>query len=149
MKNFFVILAVLLFISPEVSAHSGRTDSCGGHHDRKHGGYHVHNQSKYCSCYPDTPECQKEGITKNKDDRNQFDTTDKEKTLRKGASKGVPPTDEWTCPETHPIKGNINTQKGTMIYHLPGGAYYNRTKPEKCYVTEEDAIAAGFRRSTR
>ncbi|MFZ3072286.1 MAG: YHYH domain-containing protein [Thermodesulfobacteriota bacterium] len=134
MKNFFIILAVLFFIAPDVSAHSGRTDSCGGHNDRKHGGYHVHNHSKYCSCYPDVPECKQEKVA-----------TDK----AKGLSKGIPPTDEWTCPETHPIKGNINIQAGTMIYHLPGGAYYNRTKPEKCYATEEDAVAAGFRKPKR
>ena len=32
--------------------HSGGTDRCGGHNDSKRGGYHVHNRSKYCACYP-------------------------------------------------------------------------------------------------
>lgn len=62
---------------------------------------------------------------------------------------GVEPIDEWTCPDTHPIKGNINIKKGTKIYHLPSGAYYSKTKPEKCYATEKDAIADGFRKSKR
>lgn len=65
------------------------------------------------------------------------------------ASMGVKPADEWNCPRTHPIKGNINLRKGTMIYHLPGGAFYDKTKPEKCYATEEDARADGFRKSKR
>lgn len=62
---------------------------------------------------------------------------------------GVKPVDEWNCPDSHPIKGNLNPQKHTMIYHLPGGFFYERTKPERCYATEEDARADGFRKSKR
>lgn len=65
------------------------------------------------------------------------------------APRGVKPLDEWNCPETHPIKGNINPQKHTMIYHMPGGQYYYKTMPERCYATEEDAKADGFRKSRR
>ncbi len=61
----------------------------------------------------------------------------------------VRPVDEWHCPKTHPIKGNINRRRKTRIYHMPGGAWYKRTKPEKCFRTEEDARADGFRRSKR
>ncbi|WP_027365308.1 MBL fold metallo-hydrolase [Desulfotruncus alcoholivorax] len=46
------------------------------------------------------------------------------------------------------IKGNINS-KGEKIYHLPGGAYYEQTKAEKWFKTEEQARAAGFRPSKR
>ncbi|PNR95841.1 thermonuclease family protein [Petrotoga sp. 9PWA.NaAc.5.4] len=46
------------------------------------------------------------------------------------------------------IKGNINS-KGEKIYHLPGGIYYNQTIPEVWFKTEEEAQAAGFRRSLR
>jgi hypothetical protein len=37
--------ALLLILAPvvSVSAHSGGTDAQGGHHDRKHGGYHFHH----------------------------------------------------------------------------------------------------------
>lgn len=46
------------------------------------------------------------------------------------------------------IKGNINS-KGEKIYHLPGGAYYDNTIPEKWFSTEQEAQEAGFRPSSR
>lgn len=46
------------------------------------------------------------------------------------------------------IKGNINT-KGERIYHVLGGAFYARTNPEMCFNTEAEALAAGFRKSSR
>ncbi len=45
------------------------------------------------------------------------------------------------------IKGNISASG--RIYHLPGGAFYKRTNPEICFDTEEQARAAGFRKSSR
>jgi len=58
-------------------------------------------------------------------------------------------TDNRTCP----IKGNIG-KGGTRIYHVPGGAYYSRTKisegkGERWFCSEEEARAAGWRRSKR
>jgi hypothetical protein len=47
------------------------------------------------------------------------------------------------CPATHPIKGNASS----MIYHVPGGAFYAKTFPEACFASESDARAAGYRRS--
>ncbi len=44
------------------------------------------------------------------------------------------------------IKGNINS-KGDKIYHVPGGAQYERTKEEALFCTEEEAEAAGFRKA--
>lgn len=49
------------------------------------------------------------------------------------------------CPATHPIKGNASS----MIYHVPGGAFYTRTVPEDCFATAADAVAAGYRASQR
>ncbi len=46
------------------------------------------------------------------------------------------------------IKGNINS-KGEKIYHLPGGAYYDNTVPEKWFKTEQEAQDAGFRPSSK
>lgn len=46
------------------------------------------------------------------------------------------------------IKGNINSQ-GEKIYHVPGGAYYDKTNPEAWFKTEKEAQAAGYRRSKR
>ncbi|MFF3923040.1 thermonuclease family protein [Paenibacillus lactis] len=42
------------------------------------------------------------------------------------------------------IKGNINS-KGEKIYHTPESPYYERTKQEQWFCTEEEAVAAGFR----
>ena len=52
-----------------------------------------------------------------------------------------------------PIKGNIG-KGGARIYHVPGGAYYSRTrinesKGERWFCSEEEARAAGWRRSKR
>ena len=132
-----VCLSLTLLFAQYAQAHSGGTDSCGGHNDRKRGGYHVHNYSKYCACYPDSPECNKGSEPAIKEKKPTTPTS------------GVVPINEWNCPETQPIKGNVNVQKGTMIYHLPSGAFYTRTKPEKCYANEQDAVNDGFRESKR
>lgn len=43
------------------------------------------------------------------------------------------------------IKGS-----SSLIYHMPGGSFYNRTtSPIKCFDTEAEATAAGFRKSSR
>ncbi len=60
-----------------------------------------------------------------------------------GGGGSVPPISAWNCPSSHPIKGNASS----MIYHVPGGRYYSRTKPEECFATESAAQAAGYRRS--
>jgi micrococcal nuclease len=44
------------------------------------------------------------------------------------------------------IKGNINS-RNEKIYHLPDGRYYDQTKAEEMFCTEEEAIAAGYRKS--
>lgn len=62
---------------------------------------------------------------------------------------GVVPKDEWNCPASHPIKGNLTTRTGECIYHLTGGAFYGKTKPELCFASEEEATRAGCRRSRR
>lgn len=63
---------------------------------------------------------------------------------------GVPAQDAWTCPASHPIKGNFTTSSGERcIYHVLGGAWYGKTKPERCYATEEQARRDGCRRSKR
>ena len=64
---------------------------------------------------------------------------------------GVPPQDVWTCPLTHPIKGNFSTYSGERrIYHMKGGGQFDgKTKPERCFATEEDAVKDGCRRSKR
>lgn len=46
------------------------------------------------------------------------------------------------------IKGNINS-KGEKIYHMPNGQFYDVTKPEEWFATEEEAQAAGYRKSKK
>ncbi len=46
------------------------------------------------------------------------------------------------------IKGNVSSS-GELIYHVPGGQFYDRTRAEACFATPEEAEAAGYRRSRR
>jgi hypothetical protein len=48
------------------------------------------------------------------------------------------------CPADYPIKGNINSS-GEYIYHTDASRSYDRTIPEHCFATEEDALDAGYR----
>jgi len=55
-----------------------------------------------------------------------------------------------TCLLTHPMRGNFTTYLGERcIYHMKGGQYYGKTKPELCYATEDEAVKDGCRRSKR
>jgi hypothetical protein len=64
---------------------------------------------------------------------------------------GVEPADAWTCPATHAIKGNFTptAPREVCIYHVQGGQYYVKTKPERCYATDDEARQDGCRRSRR
>jgi large subunit ribosomal protein L22 len=50
------------------------------------------------------------------------------------------PLDDDGQPEGFEIKGNADS----MLYHVPGSHFYNQTKAEVWFATEEDAEAAGF-----
>lgn len=52
----------------------------------------------------------------------------------------VEPVD-GTCPVAHPVK--LNASSG--IFHLPGGRFYERTTPDRCYASADDALADGYR----
>ncbi len=54
----------------------------------------------------------------------------------------VPPVD-GKCPDGYPIKANDNSG----IFHVPGGRFYERTVPERCYADAHDAEADGYRRA--
>ncbi len=49
---------------------------------------------------------------------------------------------------TCPIKAK-DPKKGKKIYHVPGGLSYKRIKADKCFKTEDEAIAAGFTKAAR
>jgi hypothetical protein len=59
-------------------------------------------------------------------------------------------TASTTTPKTQSciIKGNISST-GSKIYHMAGGAFYERTNPEQCFNTEAEALSAGYRKSSR
>jgi|SRR5262245_4018482 len=64
MKRFLVVLAAVVVSLPvgvsasRIWAHdSEAVDACGGHNDREHGGYHVHNWTAYCHCHPEALAC--------------------------------------------------------------------------------------------
>ncbi len=52
----------------------------------------------------------------------------------------VLPDADGNGPESHPIKGNIDS----MLYHTPDSRYYKVTKAEVWFDTEANAEAAGF-----
>ena len=61
------------------------------------------------------------------------------------AAKEVPagahgPTEDGEPPRGYKIKGNADS----MLYHVPGSAFYDRTVAELWFKTAEDAEAAGF-----
>ena len=64
-----------------------------------------------------------------------------------GTALGVTPGSEFGCPDTHLVKGNRGTQG--WIFHSPGGAFYDRTKPEECFVSAKDAAGSGYRASRK
>lgn len=49
------------------------------------------------------------------------------------------------CPAGFPLKAAA----GSQIFHEPGGAFYERTVPERCYATPADAEADGLRAAKR
>lgn len=61
MKAKFWIFVLMALLAGPVFAHGGGLDKCGGHRDRKQGGYHVHDQIKYCSCNPQSENCSAKG----------------------------------------------------------------------------------------
>ncbi len=56
------------------------------------------------------------------------------------ANNTTPPADRGDCY----IKGSKS-----KTYHIPGGAFYERTNPAACFASEEEAQAAGYKKSSR
>lgn len=55
----------------------------------------------------------------------------------------VDPDAEGDCPSSHPVKLKLSSG----IFHVPGGASYERTNADRCYCTAEDAESDGYRAS--
>lgn len=68
----------------------------------------------------------------------------------RAAKKPAPPM-AWVepigdvCPTTHPVKGKL----ASLIFHVPGGLNYARTRPDRCYLDAAAAEADGLRPSKR
>jgi hypothetical protein len=60
-----------------------------------------------------------------------------------GSQTWVLPNDDGSAPATHPIKAS----RRSGIFHVPGGSFYNRTKPERCYATAAEAETDGYRQA--
>jgi hypothetical protein len=52
---------------------------------------------------------------------------------------------DGTCPISHPVKAKLSSG----IFHVPGGANYRRTNPDRCYRDAPAAEADGLRQSAR
>jgi hypothetical protein len=53
--------------------------------------------------------------------------------------------EDGSNPPTHPVKAKVSSH----IYHLPGMAFYGRTRADRCYATAEAAEADGFVKAKR
>ena len=49
------------------------------------------------------------------------------------------------CPDSYQIKA----KDSSGLYHVPGGNAYDRTIPDRCYTSAEEAEADGYRPSQR
>ena len=49
------------------------------------------------------------------------------------------------CPQTHPVKGKLSS----MIFQVPGNFAYERTTPDRCYQSADEAEEDGFRAAKR
>lgn len=64
-------------------------------------------------------------------------------TARPAETTWVPGGEDGSCPDGYPIK--VKASSG--IYHVPGGRFHERTRPDRCYATAEAAEADGYRPS--
>jgi hypothetical protein len=66
-------------------------------------------------------------------------------------TRSEPPVDPWVepvegaCPASHPVKAKLSSR----IFHVPGGANYPRTQPDRCYLDAAAAEADGLRPAKR
>jgi hypothetical protein len=61
-----------------------------------------------------------------------------------GSESWVFPVD-GACPDGYPVKAKLKSG----VFHVPGGAMYERTHADRCYPSEEAAEADGLRAAKR
>ena len=67
------------------------------------------------------------------------------KAAKKSLAPWVEPEADGVCPGTHPIKAKLSSR----IFHVPGGLSYLRTRPDRCYSTEEAALGDGLTKAKK
>ena len=60
-----------------------------------------------------------------------------------GSGAWRPPDPDGGCPDGYPVKANDKSG----IFHVPGGRFYERTRPDRCYPDTGSAIADGYRQA--
>jgi hypothetical protein len=55
----------------------------------------------------------------------------------------LPGNDDGSTPDGHPVKA----KDSSGIFHVPGGRFYDRTKPDRCYPTAAAAESDGYRQA--
>jgi hypothetical protein len=64
-------------------------------------------------------------------------------TAAAAVERWVAPGDDGACPASHPVKAKL----ASGIFHVPGGANYDRTHADRCYGSAGDAERDGLRAS--
>ncbi len=64
---------------------------------------------------------------------------------KKAARRAWVEPDDGMCPPSHPVKAKLSSR----LFHLPGMAFYNRTRADRCYADEESAVQDGLTRAKR
>jgi hypothetical protein len=41
----------------------------------------------------------------------------------------------------------VKVNESSGIFHVPGGRFYARTIPDRCYAAADDAVADGYRQA--
>jgi hypothetical protein len=65
--------------------------------------------------------------------------------LADDAASGWVDAADGTCPASHPVKAKLSSG----IYHVPGGATYERTLADRCYASASEAESDGLRPAKR
>ncbi len=87
MKRILTTFVAILFVcSLAALAHPGRTDSKGGHNDRKNGGYHYHNSGSSSSSKSSSSSSSSSKSSPSYSNKYASGTTPKEDTVRKVAT---------------------------------------------------------------
>lgn len=89
-------------------------------------------------------------------------TGDKTKTTAAGATDGAGNSATASTQNSSTTKLPATTTTGAVdpnncyikgskskTYHMPGGSFYERTNPAACFNSEEEAVAAGYKKSSR